>query len=68
MIDGNYHFGLMSNNWTMPPPYAGTNPNFLPGANGMGIIRLNPGADHVTIDGLTIQNVAGQGIRGHRCV
>ena len=65
VIDGNYHFGLMSNNWTMPPPYAGTNPNFLPGANGMGIIRLNPGADHVTIDGLTIQNVAGQGIRGH---
>lgn len=57
VIDGRYHEGLF-NNGTLPHPDETT--NFLPPGNVGAMVSLSePG---ITIDGLTVQNVAGSAI------
>jgi hypothetical protein len=58
VIDGHYHDGLFNNQGKLPHP-DGTG-NFLPQASAGSIVVMN--ANGATLDGFTIQNVAGSAV------
>jgi len=66
VIDGNYHDGLFRADGTLPHPESGM--GFLPDQTLGNAVTLS--GEGVTVDGLTVQNVAGTafGVSGSRCV
>lgn len=67
ILDGRYHEGLLSNSGTMPDPWQ-PGSNYLPAHPHDALITL--AATGVVVDGLSVRNVAGNGIAvtGDSCV